>query len=188
MAAKEAGYGVRVCAILFTSVVAPLVVNVVSQEIKDEGAAPVRVGQPASPPGESSRLGYHAEGANPPAQPWQPPQPVPVISASLSPAAVTQVVARGVGRTPEDALRDALRAALCQAVAAQVDAGTWARDGQALCACVCREGGGLVLGFRDLGAGREWKLTGRWHHREVAVAVDVQAVNARLHAASVASP
>jgi hypothetical protein len=96
---------------------------------------------------------------------------------------VTQVIVHGVGHTPEEALHDALRTALRQALAAQVDAATWARSGQALFESVLRHSSGLILSCKELGASKEWRLLGALHHKDVAVEMNRRALVDRLRAA-----
>jgi hypothetical protein len=73
-----------------------------------------------------------------------------------------------------------LRAAVRQAVAAQVDEGSWARGGHVPCEDAGRDCRVLVVGWRELGATKEWKLRGALHLKEVAVEVDRHALAAWL--------
>jgi hypothetical protein len=90
-----------------------------------------------------------------------------------------------VGRTPAEARQDALRTALGRALAAQVDAGTWAGCGRDLAEGLCRDSRGLILRCQEVGAGKEWRLRGTLHHEDVAVDVSRQALWERLRAAGV---
>jgi hypothetical protein len=115
---------------VFTGVLAPVLVHVVTDGLKGSGLTP-----PTAEPPSWADPRPHA--------PASPPDPGPV-----------PVVAQGVGRTPEQAFGDALRGALLRAAATLVDAGTWARDGRRIAAAVPPDGAGVVTRCRDLGCWR----------------------------------
>jgi hypothetical protein len=165
MAAKGSGPLTKAVAAILTGVVVPVLVDLAQKNIIDPDARAERGrGEHApSPGGEAARPAWR-----------------PVPTKAPRPAEVTHVIARGVGSTPEEAIQDALRAALRQAVAAQADGGTWARGSLALWEDAGRDGGGLVLGWRELRATKEWRLRGALYHTEVEVEVDRNALAERL--------
>lgn len=184
MASKLTGWCGKLFAVVFTSIVAPVVVNLAVREAPDEGSRPARDEQVAFRQLETSPPICPAV----PAPPLSPtPQPLlpqcPDASAAASrPMQAVRVIAAGVGRTPEAALQDALHTALRQALASVVDAETWARNGSALCAGVLRDSSGIILGWKDLGARKEWGLRGLLYHKEAAVEVNLSALADRLRA------
>jgi hypothetical protein len=95
---------------------------------------------------------------------------------------IAEVIVRGTGRTPDLAIQDALRTAVYRAVAAQVDGKTWARRGKVLAEEVWRNRGGLIRGWKELGASRGWGLKGAVHHKDLAVEVNRRALAERLQA------
>jgi hypothetical protein len=104
-----------------------------------------------------------------------------VPSSPLQPVEIIQIIVQGVGRTPAEAFQDALRTAVRQALAAQVDATTWARSGPAIFDGVMRNCR-VILSWKEIKATKEWRLTGPWHHQEVAVTLDRRALVERLRA------
>jgi hypothetical protein len=212
---KVAGFLAKVSAVLFTSIMAPLLVSMALRNHQEMPAKHLRhapsIPQKRSGDQRSQEAGHPSRelvsnGAlsaaaakavpRPSPQTRRAPFPTPVSQApepsypgavAAAPprrvVAVTQVIAQGVGRTPDAALQDGLRKALRQALAAQVDAATWARSGHALFERVLGHGDGLILGFKRLGASKEWRLLGTLHHQDVAVEVDRQALVAGLKAA-----
>jgi len=169
MAAKASGLLTKAVAVILTGVVVPVLVDLAQKNIIDPDARAERGrGEHApSPGGEAARPAWR-----------------PVPTQAPRPAEVTRVIARGVGSTPEEALQDALRAALRQAVAARADGGGWARGSLAPWEDTGRDGG-LVLGWRELRATKEWRLRGALYHTEVAVDVDRNALAERLRGAHV---
>ena len=103
MPAKVVGCLMKVAAVVFTSIAAPILVDIVVKSVKVE--------------------------ANPSAAPRPEPSPnftIPAVKiasktsfASPGPEAadIIQVIAHGTGKTPAEALQDALRTALRQALA-----------------------------------------------------------------------
>ncbi len=136
MTAKLGGYFGKLLAVVFTSVVAPVLVDLAVRDMHAEKDEPTLGAQPSSSEIETRQPVSSLYPANPLQTGWQAtqlPRPVNPATPSVAPAEeVACVIARGVGRTPDEALRDALRAALLRAVAARVDAATWAKSGQAL--------------------------------------------------------
>jgi hypothetical protein len=162
MAAKVGGYMGKLLAVVFTSVVAPVLVDVAVHDLHGE---PDRPTAPAAPSAV-----------------WQAPQAVSPADTAARPDEVACVVAQGVGPTPEEALRNALRAALWRAVAARVDAETWNRNGQALFENLWRDSRELILSWKELAARKEWRLRGNLHHEELAVTLNCRLLTDRLRA------
>jgi hypothetical protein len=167
-------------AVVFTSLVAPVLVNLAVRDVPDETGRP----EPASSR-QREALGQnypslpdptpfsHVE----PQPPQQPPSTFPTASPSLK---TVRVIARGVGRTPEAALRDALYAALRQVMASQVDALTWSQKGPDLCAGVLWNGNGVLVSWRNLETRKHWSLKGMVYQEDVAVEVNLNALADRL--------
>ena len=180
MAAKVAGSGSRLFAVLFTGIVAPVVVEITVKALNEEGTPPVQR-QSSSQEEERPRRDARNSVQSPPVRTdnvvWAPKERMPE-----EPAEITQVIVKGVGKTPQEALHDALRTALSQALASQVESAAWARHGQALFEDALRNNTGLILGWRELGTSRQWKLGGALHHMEVAVEINRQALRKRLRA------
>jgi hypothetical protein len=158
----------KVSAVIFSGVVAPIVVDVTLRDIRGEAAAAGKERAPShrtvSPGGRDTPV----------------PPPAPAAQKMLE---VTEVIAQGVGATPTEALQDALRTALHQALAARVDALTWARTGSALYEQVARHGGEVIHGWKELETSKQWRLRGTLHHCAVAVEINRHALAERLHAA-----
>src|SRR5579871_818100 len=107
MAAKSTGYCGKILAALFTSVLAPLLVHLVEQDQPFELIGSNLV-KPAPSPGEGADRSSAPSRSLPDAR-------SPSAAAMPPGAKVVHVIARGVGRTPEASLQDALRTGLCQA-------------------------------------------------------------------------
>ncbi len=114
MANKQSGCVGTIVTAVFTSVVAPVLVHFVCDRVKE----PEEVWAPATKAAPCPVL--------------LPPKVEPY-----------KVLAEGVGRTPDEALRDAFQAALHKAAEA-VGAETSAREWQAFCQALPREGKGLA--------------------------------------------
>jgi hypothetical protein len=172
MADKVAGYCGKIFAAVFTSVVAPLLVHLAVQDISDERARPAQERQAASPranaPRQSDPAGAGSTYLNQRA------------GAAPQAAEVVHVIACGVGRTPEAALRDALHTALYQAVTTRVGAGSRTWNDRDLSDDIWRNAGDLILRWEELGSRKEWKLRGLVYHKEVAVEVNGRALADRL--------
>lgn len=153
MVAKLSGGLVKAVAVVFTSLVAPVLVNVAVREIRTDEPAPAV------------------------------PLPSPPVAAASLPGEVTRVIAKGVGRTPEQAVEQALRTALREALAAEVDARALARGGPELFEAFWLDRALLIRSCKDIAAGTEWGLYGKMHRREIAVELDRHALVQRLHAA-----
>jgi hypothetical protein len=160
--AKLANSFGKLVAVLFTSVVAPILVNVVVKDLN---------GEEVTPRAETAAVENVVVR----------PAPLPAVTEP-APASL-QVIVEGVGKNPDDAFRDALRTALSRASAAQVDAARWTRFGPALVEDVVRDRDRLVVAWRELSATKEWRLRGTLHHREIAVELNREALAERLQAA-----
>jgi hypothetical protein len=178
MTAKIGTFIAKVLAVVFTSIVAPVVVDLAVRDIHGAGDKPESAARASSAKEEKPRP------IAPVTTGWQAPQSStqadPISLSTPQTGEVASVIVRGVGRTPETALHDALRAALRQAVAAHVDADTWARRGQALVESMYRDSSGLILGWKELKSTKEWRLRGTVHHEEVAVRLNYRALCERL--------
>lgn len=182
MAAKVGGYFGKLLAVVFTSVVAPVMVDLAVRDIHGDKDKPVLAAQAVVSKEGARRPSVPSSPPTPsPPTEWQAPQLSPPISTARADE-IACVIAQGVGRTPNEAIRDALRAALLRAVAARLDAETWARSGQSLFESLWRDSSGLILGWKELGARTEWRLRGSVHHEEVAVTLNSRVLGDRLRA------
>jgi hypothetical protein len=150
MPARKAHPVTKVAAVIFTSLVAPTVVSVVGAVAKDAGAAAPSVATAAAV--------------------TQPSAVGPTIRVS----------ARGAGRTADDALQDAVCAAVRHALAGEVDSATLASRGPVILAEVRGGGKGVVRNWREVAAKRVWRLSGTAYQSDVEVDVDRAALVARV--------
>jgi hypothetical protein len=175
MATKLNGWCGKFAAVVFTSIVAPVLVNLVTRDTT----------------GESGKRTWNEPALLGPMKPIYStipaarPFPLEMPSSQLAPATappveVVRVVAHGSGHTHEAALQEALSTALRQVLAAQLDTETWSRKGTALCVGVLHRREGLILGWKDLGTRKEWGLRGPIYHEEIAVEVNLRALLERL--------
>ncbi len=183
MATRTGRYFAKALAGVFTSVVAPMLVNLAVRDLSCDGPGPGRNGQARSP---NDELRLPTPGPTPARalgpRVKQPPSRSQTSSSAVQPSSLTQVCARGEGRTPDEALRDALRTALYQVCATQVDADTWSGNWRVLFEDVWANQSSILRSRQEVGSTWEWRLTGTLYHKEVAVEVDRQALVDRLHA------
>jgi hypothetical protein len=179
MATKLFGRCVKVVAVIFTSLVAPLLVNIAVMHLKAEGGTP-----PASERTMAQKeRNEHISGSSNAGEVLSISHAMQAPTSELS--EMIRVIVKGSGRTPEEALQDGLRTSLSRAIAAQVGAETWAKYGPSLFGKVSRESAGIIRGWNEIGSSKEWKLRGIVHYKEVAVVVDRIALERRLRAVSV---
>lgn len=172
MVTKTAGYCGKILAAVFTSIVAPLVVHLVVQEIPIEEARSAREELTISPAAGALRQSDPSGVV---------PTPLDRIAEVVpQPDEVVQVIACGAGQTPEAALRDALDTALRQVINDRI--GT--RNVRAVTYNIWRGADGLILRWQELRTRKEWKLKGRMYHKEVAVEVNGRVLADRLMAVS----
>ncbi len=108
MAAKVGGYMGKFLAVVFTSIVAPLLVDLAVRDIHGEAnkaASPA----PTSPAKEEPQrsTSYYTPALTPSTTGWQAP-PFPHLTDTIAPSAppsdeVDCIIVHGVGRTPEEA-------------------------------------------------------------------------------------
>ncbi|HWG42818.1 MAG TPA: hypothetical protein VN688_08545 [Gemmataceae bacterium] len=185
MAAKVGGFMAKVVAVVFTSIVAPVLVNVAVQDIHGEDDKLDSSVQSSSFQDETPRSYVPAIPAIPSSTiGWQAPQlltpTTPTTPSTPRSIEITSVIAHGVGRTPEEALQAAFRAALRRAIITQVDADAWTRQGAVLFESVWRDRSGLILSWKELKTKKEWHLRGSLHHEAVAVQFNYRALGERL--------
>lgn len=181
MITKAAGFLLKIIAVLFTSLVAPVLVHVIVQNGTTPASKPCFCDQKAAKQEEVAQSSHSC------AVPLAPTNPVEQASLASPPPMqltpeITRIVVQGVGRTPADASQNALRTAVQTALAAQVGPDTWTRSGQLLFEHILRNSEGIILGWKELRASREWKLRGTVHHAEVAVEVNMSLLAQRLRA------
>src|SRR5690242_5696575 len=128
MAAKQSGPFGTLLSIVFTAVVAPVTVSLIIQNV-NLGEARTILHEPARPSAPPSATGKDT--------------PAPLDERS-------QVIAQGIGWTPEEALQDALRNALRTTVTGMVDPNIWARHGEKLFAAILSDNAGLIVNHKDL--------------------------------------
>jgi hypothetical protein len=161
MAAKGASCLGAVLSTVFTTLIAPIVVSIVTAEVKPgEGKAPA--------PGGA------AEGR-------------PRVARDAT-AGSAQVIAQGAGWSPEEATQDALRNALRSAAAGRFDADTWARQGPALFSALLRDTRGLVVCYQGLRSGSAVQQGRQYYYTTLAVDVAQRPLAERLRAAALTSP
>jgi hypothetical protein len=179
MASRIAGCVLKIGAVLFTSLVAPVLVNMTVMDIKTDLFAFQYKDQPCvgdeSAPADSSGRAIIPRG-----EAAQSPPIAEVKRTKPQTVEVTQIIVQGTGKTPKEALQDALRNGLARAVAAQVGAEVWAKYGQSLLGKVSRDSEGLIRTWTVIRTSKELKLTGTLHHKEVAMEVDHHAIADRI--------
>lgn len=183
MAAKVGGYLGKFLAIVFTSIVAPVMVDLVVRDIHREPNKP-NTAQVSSQEDMSRPL----EELTPAIAPnWQQSQtfscPLPAETETPSPspsAEVVRVITQGVGRTPGEALQNAFRNALLQAITDRVDTSARARKNPEFFETLLRDSSSLIVGWQELGIKKEWRLKGTLYRQKVAVTVDCHLLADRL--------
>jgi hypothetical protein len=167
MAVRTVRLLAKLSAALFTSVVAPILVNVAVRDLNAEGPEAQSAGQASAQPRATSGTPMTSAAAT----------PLPL------PAETAQVLARGEGKSQAEALSDALHNALRLALAARVGAVAWERDGQVLSRVILGDGTGLILRWEDRSSTSHWRLGGRVYRREVAATVNCRVLVDRLRTA-----
>lgn len=180
MTTKFTGWCGKFLAVLFTSIVAPILVNVVVRDTPDKASKPDRDEQAALQQVDAPQPIYLTNPCRARSGEERPLPQGQDAFASSRPVQTVRIIVRGVGRTPELALQDALHIALRQALASLVDAESWARNGSAWCAGIFRDSSGLILGWQDLHVRKEWGRKGLLYHNEAAVEVNLTALAQRL--------
>jgi hypothetical protein len=175
MAAKLGGYLSKFLAVVFTSILAPVFVDLVVHDIHGESNKPDAV--PPSVKAETPRPPAEVNPTITVSRKEAPPSPSPSPGVE-----VVHIIAEGMGRTPREALQNAFRTALLQALADRGDASTWTKGNSDLVDAILRDGNGLIVSWKELGTKKEWRLKGPLYHREVAVTVDGRRLADRLRA------
>ncbi len=174
MAAKSTGYCGKILAAIFSSLVAPLLIQLVLKDIPDEEI--------------KSALGREVASFGSKA-----PRQTNLVGSVLTPLAqrawlvapATEIVfgtACGAGPSPEAALQDALRNALRQVITTRLDAYSRTRFDEVCSDKLWSDFGDIVLRWQEVGAKTEWGLRGLVHHKQVAIEVDGRALAERLTA------
>jgi hypothetical protein len=172
--------------VVFSSLVAPVAVQLIIRDLNGEETTPVRHEQPVLPRVEPLPARVVTPGLTPAGPMAQLPAPVALAPPLQFPIeSFIQSVAQGTGRSPDEALQHAFRVALTRGLASQFDAGTWQRDGQVILDDALRNTSGIVRSWRELSASKEWKLVGSVYHVEVAMEIDRRALADRLRLALV---
>lgn len=174
MAAKQTQSMVQLLTVIFTSLIAPVLVSVIARDLSDQDPTPANTEPTRLCQKESPTPSVHASlTVNRSPQPVQSPAvQTPLPPMATPPDALIQVIAQGTGHTPEEAFQQAVRTALSKALAAQVDVDTWSRSGPLLADDAVRNADRIIRGCRSLGATKQWKLGGSVHHTEVAIDMD----------------
>jgi hypothetical protein len=173
----------KIAAVVFSGVVAPVLVDVTLREIRSVDARARGNRQESAPRavapdsvGFTARVGPNRTVVVPAARP------------ATNNVEVTEVIAHGVGPTPNEALRDALRTALHHAVAAHADAAALRDRGPTLYEHVIGNGNELIRNWKEIGGSKQWRLRGTLYQREVAVEVNHEVLMNRLFAAQTRTP
>jgi hypothetical protein len=146
----------KLVAVAFTSLVAPLTVRVVETNLAPESSAAA-----AGPTHPDRHGGSSAE------------------RVSTRGDSSTLVVGRATGKSAEEALRNAGLAAIREALAAEVDPATMALHGATWMEAVRGETRGIVRSWREVSARQEFRLAGIRYHSEVVVDVDLAVLRER---------
>jgi hypothetical protein len=134
MLAKTGQNVVQALALVFTTLVAPIAVNVIVHDLNGDESVPARI-DPAlarkeESPSSTDRVSAAPTNLAPPGQ-SPPPMKLPT-SVTIQPDAHIQVIVQSTGRTPDEALQQALRVALYKTIVAEFGADAWTRSGQAI--------------------------------------------------------
>jgi hypothetical protein len=173
MAAKLGGYLSKFLAVVFTSILAPVFVDLVVRDIHGESHKPDDA--PSSVKAETPRSTTEVNPTITVCRKEALPSPSPTPRVE-----VVRVIAEGMGRTPSEALQNAFRTALFQVIADRVDGSTQACANPDLVDAILRDGSGLIVSWKELGAKKEWRRKGTLYHREIAVTVDGRRLADRL--------
>jgi hypothetical protein len=155
MAAKRSSCRGTILTTLFSTVIAPILVGIVTAELR-----------------------MNAEKSAAAETPTVAAQMVRADAGRASER--TQIVAEGVGWSPDEAVQDALRKALRDAAAAQVEPAAWARNGTALFEALLRSSHGLILRYRVLHSGKAWDGGREYYYTTLAVDVARRELGERL--------
>jgi len=166
--------GSKLLAVIFTGIVAPLLVDITTKIFRADDATPSRRKTPSQAKEHSYQDRRQTNGDGPGA--------ATAIPVRNEPTEITQVIAQGVGKTPQDALRDAVRVALAQAIAATVNDAAWATHGVALLDDALRNTTSLIRSFRELRSSRRWRIGGNVYEQEVVVEIDSRCLRNRIRA------
>lgn len=183
MATKLTGWCGKLLAVVFTSLVAPVLVNLATRETSDKINKPDRDEQVAFPL-ETSQPIYSSNSFHAPSPNGQSLSQYHDAFAAPQPGQTVRIIVHGIGRTPDLSLQDALHSALRQASASIVDAASGATSCSTLCADILRDNGGLILGWQELGIRKEGGRKGVFYHLEAAVEVNLTALANRLRSSN----
>ena len=154
----------KVIAVVFTAVVAPIVVFLATQNLKKDDAPDPKAARAGGKKAADEKAGVAA------------------VKSAPEPA---RVVAEGAGPTPEAATEDAHRSAVRQVLPNVVEAGELARKGAVIEAQVLKDPDPFVRRSEVVDASRD-KNKGRDVHRcKLQVTVDRRALAGRLEAVGV---
>ncbi|HTU90696.1 MAG TPA: hypothetical protein VMF69_11525 [Gemmataceae bacterium] len=173
MVNKLNGWCGKLFAVLFTSIVAPVLVNLVVRNTPEAVSSPAHNEQTVSGQVQTSSPAYSAVSSF-------------VLSSTAQPMQIARVIVSGTGLTSEAALQDAVHTALRQALASLVDAEIWSRNNSILCADVLHDLDGILLGWKELGTRKERGPRGLFYHKEAAVEVNLTALADRLRVRHIA--
>lgn len=180
MATKFVGRCAKLTAVVFTSLVAPVLVNLTVRETTDKTSnmdwdEHIVFPQLERPQPIYSATSFHALTSNEQAAPYRDE-----FAASQSVHSV-RIIVRGGGRSPELALQDALHAALRQASASLVDTESCGKN---WCAGILRDSESFILGWQELGVRKDEGRKGLFYSIEAAVEVNLSALANRLRASN----
>ena len=187
MPAKVAGLLRKLIAVVFTTIVAPVLVTVIAGNWNDgapqaDRGAQQATGQaqlrpsvilpaPLLAPSKSSAVLYQLHS-----------RPAPQLPE------IAQVIVHGTGLTPQDALQNAFRTAIQEALAGQLDQDAWARNGPYLVERIFRQREGIILNWKESNTRKEWRLLGTLHHTDVTVGINLSLLMARVRVALTDAP
>lgn len=148
MFAKPAQCIAQTLTLVFTSVIAPVVVSVVVHNLTGDDATNVPNAHGASQKTDLPPTAGLAITAMSPGQSL-PPNNVPSHS-TMQPEAHLQVIVQGTGRTPDQALQHALRTALHTVIVGEFGTDCWNRYGQGIFDAAWRNTGRIIRTWKNL--------------------------------------
>jgi hypothetical protein len=148
----------KVAAVAFTSLIAPVAVNVVVGGMRPEARRQLSAGD------RVSESGYRP----------------PAAESGTGHASAASVIARGTGRTPDEALQTAALAAVRHALAVELDSGSFANLSPTVLDGVKSNLPSVISNWRERSATREWTWAGTVYRCEVEAEINLGELRGRL--------
>jgi len=182
MFAKPVQHIAQALALVFTTVVAPVVVSVVVHDLNGDNAAKVPIEQTASRKEEllPTNDPVISSGATYAQTAQSLPSKRATNHVTIHPAALIPLRIQGTGRTPDEAFQQALRTALYKVVVAEFGADCWTQRGQAIFEAAWHNAAGIVRTWKTLDVTMARQSSGLLYHATAAIEVDRRSLLARL--------